>query len=92
MLHRSTNAEADANLTTSSSGQDISAASLGSCALIASDIRSISVGVVPDVCGRVARELDRVVLGSTGKVSNVLKGSSSLAIANGGIEEVVRGR
>ena len=89
VLHLCANAELDAQLLTGSDLQDLSLAGVGEGALVADTITLVEHGVVADVLGRVAGELDGVVGNRTGRGADVFVRTGGNTVDNGGVEEVV---
>lgn len=91
VLHLRANTEFDAQLLTGSDLQDLSLAGVGESALVADTITLVEHGVVADVSGRVAGELDGVVGNGASGGTDVLVGTGGGTVDNGGVEEVVGG-
>ncbi|KAI6774334.1 hypothetical protein HG531_001183 [Fusarium graminearum] len=89
VTHLGTNTELEGDHITSLDIGNLSRSTLGGGTLVADDVLAISEGVVADIGRRVGRELDGVVLGRTGEVSDVLERSRVLAVDGGDVEEVV---
>lgn len=89
VAHLATNTELEGDHITSLDIGNLGRGTLGGGTLVADDVLTISERVVADVGGRVGGELDGVVLGSTGEVSDVLERSRVLAVDGGNLEEVV---
>jgi hypothetical protein len=89
VTHLATDSELEGDHITSLDIGNLGLATSASGTLVADDVLTISEGVVADVGGRVGGELDGVVLGSTGEVTDVLERSGVLAVDGGNLEEVV---
>jgi hypothetical protein len=89
VTHLSTDTELEGDHITSLDIGDLSVGTGGGGTLVADDVLAISERVVADIGGRVGGELDGVVLGSTGEVTDVLERSGVLAVDGGNLEEVV---
>lgn len=89
MLHGGTNAKLHSHVASRGDLEDVRLGGVGKGSLVASAVGAVDVGVVTNVFGRVLRPFDRVVLGSTSEVPDVLERSSCHTVFDDGIEEVV---
>jgi hypothetical protein len=89
VTHLSTDTELEGDHITSLDIGDLSVGTGGGGTLVADDVLAISERVVADIGGRVGGELDGVVLGRTGEVTDVLERSRVLAVDGGDVKEVV---
>lgn len=89
MLHGSADAKLHGHVASGGDLKDVRLGGVGEGSLVASAVGAVDEGVIPNIFGRVFGPFDWVVLGRTGKVSDVLEGSSCNTIFDDGIEEVV---
>lgn len=89
VAHLSTDSELKGDHITTLDLKNLSVGTGLGAALVADDIITVNEGVVADVGGRVGGELDGVVLGRTGEVTDVLEGLRLGTVESGGVEEVM---
>ena len=89
VTHLATDSELEGDHITGLDIGNLSGSTVAGSTLVADDVLTISERVVADIGGRVGGELDGVVLGSTGEVTDVLERSRVLAVDGGNLEEVV---
>jgi hypothetical protein len=89
--HLRANSELELDFITSIDGQDLSVAS-SSSTLVAADVRAVGEGSIADVGSGVGAELDGVVLGRPGRLSDVFECGLSNTTDDVCIEKVVSAR
>lgn len=91
VLHGGAYAKLNRNVASRSDVEDLRLGGVGESSLVASAVRAVDVGTIANIGSGVVRELDRIILGGTGEVSDVLERLSGGAILNHGVEEVMGG-
>lgn len=89
VLHGGANTKLYSHVASRGDLEDVRLGGVGEGSLVASGVFAVDKGVITDVLGRVLRPFDRVVLGRTSEVPDVLERSSCSTILDDGIEEVV---
>jgi hypothetical protein len=89
VTHLGTDSELEGDHITTLDLKNLSVGTGLGAALVADDVITVNEGVVADVGGRVGGELDGVVLGRTGEVTDVLEGLGLGAVESRGLEEVM---
>jgi hypothetical protein len=89
VAHLGTDSELEGDHITTLNLKNLSVGTGLGSALVADDVITVNEGVVADVGGRVGGELDGVVLGRTGEVTDVLEGLGLGAVESRGLEEVM---